>query len=89
MQIYKYNFEVEGEVNIPMPKGAHVLTVQVQYNKPCLWAIVDPGQPTETRSFRIFGTGHEIDIEIPHHRYIGTFQMLDGQFIGHLFENSG
>ena len=86
MQIFKYHFEVEGEVSIPMPKGAHILTVQVQHNTPCIWAIVDPEQPIESRTFRIFGTGHEMDINITRSHYIGTFQLLDGSFIGHLFE---
>ncbi len=86
MIIYKFQFEVEGEVTIPMPKGAHILAVQVQHNSPCLWAIVDPEQPIESRTFRIFGTGHEMDVDMPHCHYIGTFQLLGGSFIGHLFE---
>ncbi len=86
MQIYKYEMEVDGVVDIPMPKGAHVLTVKVQHGKPCLWAIVDPDAPTETRSFRVFGTGHEMDIDIPHSHYIGTYQLFDGNFLGHVFE---
>lgn len=86
MKIYKYDFEVEGEFNILMPKGAHILTVQVQRDTPCIWAIVDPAQPIEPRTFRILGTGHEMDMDIPHSHYIGTFQLFDGSYIGHMFE---
>ena len=86
MKIFKYHFAVEGGISIPMPKGAHILTVQVQHNTPCIWAIVDEGQPSESRNFRIFGTGHEMDIDLPLSNYIGTFQLLGGDFIGHLFE---
>ena len=86
MKIFKYTFNMAGEQDIPMHKGAHVLTVQVQNGIPCLWAIVDPEQPIENRTFRIFGTGHEMDIDIPHSHYIGSFQLAGGDFIGHLFE---
>ncbi len=86
MRIFKYHFLVEGEVVISMPKGAHILTVQVQHDWPCIFAIVDPEKQFESRTFRIFGTGHEMDINIPYSNYIGTFHLLNGDFIGHLFE---
>jgi len=86
LNIFKYNFEVSGEVEIEMPKGAHILTVQEQYGRPAIWAIVDPEQPKEIRHFRLFGTGHPLDIDPVKNRYIGTFQHLGGDFIGHLFE---
>ncbi|KKN34697.1 hypothetical protein LCGC14_0791240 [marine sediment metagenome] len=86
MKILKYPFEVDGEVNIQMPAGARVLTVQVQYGSPCLWAAVVPEAPIETRSFRIFATGQKIDIDLTQAQYIGTFPLREGSFIGHLFE---
>jgi len=86
LQIFKYQIKVQDVVEIEMPQGASVLTVQAQYGVPCIWAIVDPEQPLETRHFRIFGTGQPIEIESALNCYINTFQLLDGQFIGHLFE---
>lgn len=89
MKIYKYPFAVNDTAAIAMPLGACILSLQVQHGVPCLWALVDPEQPVETRSFRIFGTGEEIDIDIPvvtRSRYIGTFQLLGGDFIWHMFE---
>ncbi len=86
MNIYKYTFEVMTYIEIKMPKGAHVLTVQTQKGIPCLWAIVEPGREEETRYFRCFGTGHPLDIDIASSKYIGTFQLDGGAFIGHLFE---
>ncbi len=69
-----------------MPLGAEILCVQVQNNIPCLWAkhpLPYIGE-TETKNIYVFGTGHEIkqDDLI----YIGTFQMKEGDFIGHVFE---
>ena len=71
-----------------MPKGAQILTVQAQHDIPCIWALVEPKAglaEEETRKFRMFGTGHEIH-DHSELFYIGTFQLNDGAFIGHLFE---
>lgn len=86
LKIFKYQFQVKGTVRIEMPKGASVLTVQTQGEAPCVWAIVDPEAEAEIRTFRLFGTGPPLDIDISRSRYIGTFQLAGGRFIGHLFE---
>ncbi|KKN27722.1 hypothetical protein LCGC14_0861460 [marine sediment metagenome] len=86
MFIYKYPFEVSDTVEIMMPTKARILTVQTQSNAPCIWALVDGDKPLETRRFRVFGTGHEFNIDPIQSKYIGTFQLMDGGFIGHLFE---
>ena len=84
--IYKYPLPVEDLPTVEMPTGAQVLCVQVQEDKPFLWAIVDPGQPLERRWFRLCGTGQLLGINLPTSRYIGTFQLQEGTFIGHVFE---
>ena len=86
LTIFKYPFEVTDLISIEMPKGAHALTVQTQGEIPCIWAIVDPEAPPEIRQFHCYGTGHPINIDISKTRYVGTFQLLGGRFIGHLFE---
>ena len=86
MKIYKYPFEVTGLVKIAMPANAQILTVQTQHETPCIWAIVDTEHTMETRTFHVFGTGHSLDIDLLRSKYIGTFQLLNGQFVGHLFE---
>lgn len=85
MRIFKYKLEVGDKMHIDMPSGAEVLAVQVQYDTVCIWALVDPDRPTQTRTFRVFGTGHEMP-QSEALNYIGTFQLLDGQFVGHVFE---
>ena len=87
LRIYKYPFEVQGELSIEMPKGASILTVQVQNGTPCIWAVVNDSQLVlEDRRFRLFSTGQHIDVNLTHMRYIGTFQLVEGTFVGHLFE---
>ncbi|MBQ8969210.1 MAG: hypothetical protein IJ064_05720 [Bacteroidaceae bacterium] len=69
-----------------MPKGAKILTVQIQSGQPCIWAAVNPSSfENETRRFRIAGTGHPVEDAIIEN-YIGTFQMCDGKLVFHVFE---
>jgi len=84
MTIYKYQFEVQDEIEIMMPADSEVLCVQMQRNSPCIWAIVDPNVALRRKHFRVFGTGQQF--EPPIGRYIGTFQMGGGALVFHLFE---
>jgi hypothetical protein len=81
--IWKYPLQPD-VTTLDMPQGAQVLTVQVQGNRPVLWALVDPCQLKRKRRFAVFGTGHDIPDEVG--KYIGTFQLLDGGLVFHLFE---
>lgn len=84
--IWKYPVPINDYFELEMPQGAEILTVQMQYNEPQLWALVDKMAPRETRSFRLAGTGHPIDD--PRLDYIGTVQMMEGQLVWHIFEIS-
>ena len=85
-RVYKYLLEVNDKVSVYMPKGARVLSVQVQNGRPCLWAAVDTNELTlEERWFRIVGTGHPIHDDVVD-RFIGTIQMCEGSIVYHIFE---
>ena len=73
------------ETTIYMPIGAKLLTVQLQHGEPQLWAMVDAGAPKEVRTFRTYGTGHDLPDEPG--QYVGTFQMLGGNLAFHVFED--
>lgn len=84
--IWKFTIDkIEKEVVISMPTGAKILAVQVQEGVPCIWAVVEPDAPKKERVFEIKGTGHLFstysDLD-----YVGTFQLQDGTFVGHLFD---
>lgn len=81
--IYKYSFSTADEVEITMPLGAEILTVQTQNETPCIWALVDPGNEPGTRHFRIFGTGHPVNVDGFYH---GTYQLHGGRLVFHIFE---
>lgn len=86
--IWKYPIEVTDTQVVMLPKGSQILSVQVQRNVPTIWVVVNPdlSVPRFARTLRMFGTGHEIS-EIFEIRYIGTFQLRDGELVFHLFED--
>lgn len=86
--VWKYALEVADEQVIEMPANAHILTVQTQQGTPCIWALVDPTRPYEPRKLLIAGTGHERkDLDDVGVSYIGTFQVMGGGLIFHVFES--
>ncbi len=86
--VFKYPFPVKDHFEIKMPKGSSVLSVQVQHGTPCIWAGCDSAKPLESRMFHVIGTGHSLPEPsgLLDMVYRGTFQMLEGRFVGHLFE---
>jgi hypothetical protein len=87
--IYKYQIELPyGQHEVMMPIGAEILSVQLQRGKPCFWALVDPDAKTELRTVEILTTGltiHDSDKYLKEFKYIGTCQLLNGNFVAHLF----
>ncbi len=86
--IYKYPVQldaVQSNASIDLPVGAHILSVAVQGQKTlCVWALVDPEAPKDTRRFRIIATGERFDPTGM--TYIGTFHGVAGWMVFHLFE---
>ena len=82
--IWKYKIPVTDEFTISMPQDAKILAVQVQYETPVIWAVVDTDKPDEDVKFKLYGTGQP-DINTVDTMYVGTFQLFDGGFVGHLF----
>jgi hypothetical protein len=87
-RIFKYPLEVENKQVINLPKGSELLTVQTQFNKPQLWALVDPNEKEkEERYIEMFGTGHPINYNVDLERkYLSTYQLDGGNFVFHVFE---
>lgn len=82
--VWKYELAIDDYIDVEIPKGAEILTFQIQSDKPCIWCLVDPNVEKETRRFRLAGTGH--DIKEDNLKYIGSCQVHEGVLIFHLFE---
>lgn len=82
--IWKWSMERVDCQRLMMPRGAKILSVQMQHGAPQIWAYCDPTEKFERREFRIIGTGHDI----PSHpgEHIATVQ--DRDFVWHVFESS-
>jgi hypothetical protein len=83
--IWKYEIGDPDGYGLEMPKGAEILTVQIQNDKPYIWALVDENSPIEERNFIVLGTGHSFMLS-KNSVYIGTFQEAGGRLVWHLFE---
>ena len=83
MRIWKYPLEATDDQIVMMPRSAKLLTVQMQGNKCCLWALCNTRMPLCPRHITICGTGHPIHDDPG--EYIATFQMHNG-LIFHVFD---
>jgi hypothetical protein len=83
-QVFKYDLPADYEFSLVLPRGAELLHVAGQHDRPRLWALVDPEAGFETRRFRLAGTGHPIVEEKLKH--VGSFMMNGDTFVFHLFE---
>lgn len=81
--IWKFRIE-PGRGTVEMPKGAVVVSVQSQDNRPAIWALCDAAAPKESRTFRVFATGEPF--ELAGLEYLGTFHLDAGALVFHVFE---
>lgn len=85
-RIYKYPLPA-GRLytnDLRMPAGARILSVQVQHQVVCLWAVVDPEAEVTTRRLLVRDTGDSC--EGLSETFIGTFQLEGGNTVGHVFD---
>lgn len=90
--VWKFLLEPVDQQKVKMPAGAQLLHLDTQHGFPCLWALVDPAQPKVERTFITMGTGHdakELDDSSFASNYVGSYQLVGGAFVGHVFEKLG
>ena len=63
-KIYKYKIPIQDYVVFGLPEKAKILTVKMQKDDLCLWALAEPNNKYEDVRLRIAGTGHPIQEEI-------------------------
>ena len=86
-RIFKFSLEVTDEQWIPLQKGADLLCVQAQNGKPVLYATIDDEESQIERvQILTHGTGHLTSGNIG--QYLGTYQLRDGEFVGHCFKGN-
>jgi hypothetical protein len=80
--IWKYVITYE-ETSYEMPKGAQILSVQIQGKDICVWALVDTAEKKTIRHIEMWGTGMPFNVD-KKYSFIGTVQY--GWLIFHVFE---
>lgn len=84
--IWKFPLELTDLQSIEMPQGSEILSVQMQRETLCLWALAEPSLKREIHIIEIAGTGNPLpDAK---RRFIGTAQMKGGTFVWHIFERT-
>lgn len=84
--VWKYEV-LPDEKPLLMPMNARLLHVHAQGDSICLWAVVDPEAPLESRNFLALPTGREFTPRAGW-TYCGTVHMHGGALVFHLFEVS-
>lgn len=82
--MWKYALNMTDDQVVMMPRGASVLSFQIQNEVPTIWSLVDSDQPTVSRRVIIVGTGHDAS-DTNGMFYVGTAQFGGGSLVLHLF----
>ena len=85
-KIFKYPLSITDHQVVAMRKDAIILSVAVQREKICLWAMVIPDAPLVDRHIRIVGTGHGFNVPSEGIEYHGTVLMHRDYLVWHVFE---
>jgi len=85
--IHKYPLKVAGQQTVEMPADAQILSVQMQGQKLCIWALVTPTLPMVDRKIEVFGTGKPVsELPMAGRNFLGTVQTAGGALVWHVFE---
>ncbi len=84
--IWKFPLPDDDTFTLDIPVKAWVLHVAVQAGIPTMWCMVNPQAKKAQVEFLRLGTGRVISKELVNECiYLGTFQLLEGYLVWHLF----
>ena len=76
--------DASGIVEVTMPEGAHIMTVQLLDGKPWIWVQTRQDAIRERRKILVIPT--EISVEVESGRYIGTVVNEEARLVFHFYE---
>lgn len=82
--VWKYELNVDDKQWLELPRGYKYLSIQVQNEKPCLWVQVDTEAVQDSVLIVTYGTGHPMKSKTD--KFIGSYTLYSGSFVGHVFE---
>jgi len=84
MRVLKFPLAVESVQYIKLHDAAQILSVQVQDDAICLWALCPDMESTHERRIQIFGTGHDMPADTG--LFVGTVQQRG--YVWHVFASA-
>lgn len=81
--IWKYPIDTTDHQRINMPIGAEPIYVATQKGFPCIWCIVEKDHRLVPARITVRGTGHLLNESDG--RYVGSYQLMDGDQVYHVF----
>lgn len=82
--IWKYELAITDDQYVDMPIGAKPLSVDIQNGVPCMWVEVDSEKTPAQVHIMTVGTGYPVS-HPKTSRFIGTYQLHGGSFVGHVY----
>lgn len=85
--IWKQELEIQDLQNVTAPRGATLLAMRNQRERPTIWFLCDPKEPmVKLGRLRLIGTGHETAmLDEPGWTYLGTDLFDGGDLVLHAF----
>jgi hypothetical protein len=84
--IYKYTLKsVESNI-VNLPLSTQVLSIESQGDTIVFYGLIDTEEKeTVSYNFKVFGTGHEIGIDVNTYKFLGTVKIYSGTLMFHVF----
>lgn len=82
--IHKYPLKITDNQTLYLPRDAQILSVQMQGDQLCLWALIDTDAPLYASDFGIYGTGNYVPTLPSPRRHLATVQDHRG-LVWHIF----
>ena len=92
MKVWKYPLVPAIHLRAELPKKAQILSVQMQYGAPTMWALVNEKvQGTTIRDFAFIGTGEDFPEgkDLNKWVFLDTVQIESLDEVYHVFETTG
>jgi hypothetical protein len=87
-RIFKFLIPFRDRVTVMMPKGADLLHIGVQNEGIYAWALCEPANVPEPRSFAVIGTGHPVGEGLDALDHVATVILAGGALVFHVFGDS-
>ena len=86
-RIFKYELQIADSQKIKTHTCFEPISIEMQNQKPVMYAIVDDETPVQKVVLRTYGTGFQLDDYETRDNYIGTYMLIGGDLVYHVFKH--